>query len=110
MTTAIGGFKMKKTFMVFAALAAFLGLTGFNTENAIVPQAEILSGGPPKDGIPAILKPRFVKAGEASFMKDAEQIIGVKIGGTAKAYPIKILNWHEVVNDTIDSVPVAVTF
>jgi hypothetical protein len=105
-----GGFKMKKNLMIITTLSAFLWLTGFNIDNAIVPQKEILSGGPPKDGIPAILEPKFLNADQATFLKDSDQIIGVKIGGIAKAYPIKILNWHEVVNDTIDIVPVAVTF
>ena len=101
---------MKKIFMSITILAAFLWLTGFNIENAIVPPKEILSGGPPKDGIPAILEPKFINASEATFLKDSDQIIGVKIEDTAKAYPIKILNWHEIVNDTVESVSVAVTF
>ncbi len=101
---------MKKNFMIITTLAAFLWLTGFNIDNAIVAQKEILSGGPPKDGIPAILEPGFLNADQATFLKDSDEIIGVKIGGIAKAYPIKILNWHEVVNDTVDRTPVAVTF
>jgi hypothetical protein len=91
-------------------LFSFLVLAGFNTDNAIVPQQEILSGGPPKDGIPAILKPRIVAPGAAAYLEDSDVVIGVKIGSQARAYPIKILNWHEVVNDTIDGVPIAVTF
>ena len=96
--------------MIITTLAAFLWLTGFNIDNAIVPQNEILSGGPPKDGIPAILEPGFLKPKQATFLKDSDQVIGVQIGDTAKAYPIKILNWHEIVNDTINGTPVAVTF
>jgi hypothetical protein len=85
-------------------------LTAFNIDNAIVPKGEILSGGPPKDGIPAILNPKFVRSGEAEFLKSDNQVIGVKAGDEVKAYPIKILNWHEVVNDTISEIPVVVTF
>jgi hypothetical protein len=96
--------------MITTIFAVFLCLTGFNIDNAIVPRNEILSGGPPKDGIPAILNPGFLKADEAAFLNDEDQIIGVKIGERAKAYPIKILNWHEVVNDSIDGVSIAVTF
>jgi len=91
-------------------LVSFLILTGFNTDNAIVPQPEIFSGGPPKDGIPAIMEPKFVNLDQAAYLEGADEVIGVKIGNEAKAYPIKILNWHEVVNDTIGGEPVAVTF
>ncbi|CAB1057454.1 FIG01073555: hypothetical protein [Olavius sp. associated proteobacterium Delta 1] len=91
-------------------LFSFFLLTGFNTDNAIVPQQEILSGGPPKDGIPAILKPKIVGPGDAAYLEDSDAVIGVRIGSQTRAYPIKVLNWHEVVNDTIDGVPVAVTF
>ena len=91
-------------------LMSFVILTGFNTDNAIVPQREILSGGPPKDGIPAILKPKIVSPDEAAYLTDLDVVIGVKIGRETRAYPIKVLNWHEVVNDSIDGVDVAVTF
>jgi hypothetical protein len=93
------------------ALSGFIFiLTGFNLHNAIVPPEEILSGGPPKDGIPAILKPKLVHPNERLFIDDSDHVIGVKIGQEARAYPIKILNWHEVVNDTINGTPIVVTF
>ena len=101
---------MQKTLVLVSLIAFFLGLSGFNTDNAIVPQDQILSGGPPKDGIPAILKPDFVPTAEAGFLESLDDVIGVRIGKEARAYPIKILNWHEVVNDTINGVPIAVTF
>jgi len=85
-------------------------LTGFNVDNAIVPKDKIMSGGVPKDGIPALLKPEFVEAGEGRFLNPEDEVIGVQLDGKAKAYPIKILNWHEVVNDTIEGAPVVVTF
>lgn len=85
-------------------------LTGFNTGNAIVPEEEILSGGPPKDGIPAILEPVFVAADKAAYLDPDDQVIGVVIGNQARAYPIKILNWHEAVNDTVGDQPLVVTF
>ena len=91
-------------------LISFVILTGFNTDNAIVPQQDILSGGPPKDGIPAILKPKIVASDQAAYLQDSDVVIGVKIGSQTRAYPVKVLNWHEVVNDTIDGVPIAVTF
>ncbi|MBW2148158.1 MAG: DUF3179 domain-containing protein [Deltaproteobacteria bacterium] len=101
---------MKTPGSLILSAAALVLLTGFNLDNAIVPRDEILSGGPPKDGIPAILNPKFIQPGRADFLKPDERVIGVRAGSRAKAYPIKILNWHEVVNDTIDGVPVVVTF
>ena len=101
---------MKNTIPTVVLLAAFLILTGFDLDNAIVPKEQILSGGPPKDGIPAILSPRFVPPDKADFLDDDDIVIGVTVGGEARAYPIKILNWHEVVNDTVNGVPIAATF
>lgn len=91
-------------------MIVLLLLTGFKLDHAIVPKEEILSGGPPKDGIPALLKPKFIQADQAKFLKAEDQVIGVKLKGEAKAYPIKILNWHEAVNDTINRLPIVVTF
>ena len=104
------GYKMNKIAISALLLISFVILTGFNTDNAIVPQQDILSGGPPKDGIPAILKPKIVASDQAAYLQDSDVVIGVKIGSQTRAYPVKVLNWHEVVNDTIDGVPIAVTF
>ncbi len=76
-----------------------------------VPYSEILSGGPPKDGIPAIDEPRFVTAEEADdWLEPQEPVIFLQIGDDARAYPIQVLMWHEIVNDTVGGVPVLVTF
>lgn len=76
-----------------------------------VPLDEIVSGGPPKDGIPAIDRPRFVSAREADrWLKDREPVIVVSLHGETKAYPLQILIWHEIVNDEVGGVPVTVTF
>ena len=101
---------MKKVAILALVLGSFLTLTGFSLDNAVVPKKEILSGGPPKDGIPAILNPEFIPLEQADFLIPDDQVIGVKIGSETRAYPIKILNWHEVVNDTISGVPIVVTF
>jgi len=72
---------------------------------------EIRSGGPPKDGIPAIDKPAFVGVAVADeWLEPAEPLILVEVDGVAKAYPIQILMWHEIVNDVIGDTPVTVTF
>jgi len=72
---------------------------------------EIFSGGPPKDGIPAIDKPAFVSVNEANeWLKPVEPVILVEVGEAARAYPLQILMWHEIVNDTIADLPLTVTF
>jgi hypothetical protein len=75
-----------------------------------VPLGEIESGGPGKDGIPSIDRPRFVSVGEVDFLEPKEPVIALELDGEARAYPIQILIWHEIVNDSVNGVPVAVTF
>ena len=79
-------------------------------EKSAVPLREFQSGGPGKDGIPAIDEPKFVSAGDADFLGPREPVVAIEVAGETRAYPIQILIWHEIVNDTIGSVPVAVTF
>jgi Protein of unknown function (DUF3179) len=75
-----------------------------------VPLSEFERGGPGKDGIPAIDEPRFVSVEEVDFLEPKEPVIEVELGDEARAYPIQILVWHEIVNDEIGGVPLAVTF
>ena len=76
-----------------------------------VPLGEFMSGGPGKDGIPAIDGPRFVPVGEAGeWLAEREPVIELVIGDVARAYPLQILVWHEIVNDEVAGTPVAVTF
>jgi hypothetical protein len=90
----------------------WVGLTAWDFANHSIPLNEIMSGGPSKDGIPAIDQPRFVPVAKASrtFMEDGDRIIALVVHGKEKAYPIKILNWHEIVNDRIGGRHVVVTF
>ena len=83
---------------------------GFDLKGSLIPVAEILRGGPPKDGIPAIDNPKFIKASRAIYLKNSDEVIGVNLGGITKAYPINILNWHEVVNDKVGSTFISVTY
>jgi hypothetical protein len=72
---------------------------------------EILSGGPPKDGIPALSDPDFHPVADEATLTDREPVIAVEIDGqTPRAYPVRYLIWHEIVNDQIGDIPVAVTF
>lgn len=85
----------------------------FSTDFSIHSQdvEDILSGGPPKDGIPAIDDPRYVSIDEADgWLEEQEPVIQVEVGGEARAYPIQILMWHEIVNDELNGLPLAVTF
>lgn len=75
-----------------------------------VPLEEIISGGPPRDGIPSIDDPRFVPLVDATDLAPREPVLGLNVGGDARAYPIRILMWHEIVNDIVGGVPVAVTY
>jgi hypothetical protein len=103
---------MKKGTIVMILLAATVSLSGadFDFSKHNIPPEEIRGGGPPKDGIPAILDPRFIPASEAHFLEDHDVLIGVVQEGVAKAYPLRILTWHEVVNDRLGEQPVAVTY
>ena len=88
--------------------------SGFGTEKKTsetsrVNPAEILSGGPPKDGIPSIDHPLFDTVETTPFGKN-EPILGILVESEARAYPYSILNWHEVVNDTIQGFPVSITY
>ena len=83
---------------------------GFDLSNSILPRAEILHGGPPRDGIPAISDPVMIPAVQADYIDPGHRVVGIKLRGEARAYPIGILNWHEIVNDTIDGQRFAVTY
>lgn len=76
-----------------------------------VPYDEIFSGGPPRDGIPPIDSPRFETVDSAdSWIADVEPVIILELNNEARAYPLQILIWHEIVNDEVDGLPVVVTF
>ncbi len=71
---------------------------------------EILSGGPPKDGIPPLDDPVFVPLTQDTGLSATEPVIGLQINGVARAYPLRVLTWHEIVNDIVGGVPVAITY
>lgn len=83
---------------------------GFNLSDATIPVEKILIGGPPRDGIPSIDEPKFLNADKANYLKDEDRVLGLYYKGEARAYPIRILNWHEIVNDKIQGKAVAVTY
>ena len=88
----------------------FRGSNGFDISETSIPADQIFHGGPPKDGIPAIDKPKFVGAKEDTFLQDEDRIMGMSYNGVAKAYPIGILNYHEIVNDKFGDDAIVVSY
>ena len=99
--------------MVLTSLSIMTNLdrTVSAEETHIVPLDQIVSGGPPPDGIPSIDSPKFVSVHDADkFLGNSDKIVGININGDTRAYPLQILVWHEIVNDNVGGVPVAVTY
>ncbi len=109
--------------MAMAQPAAFQTI-GVDSSKTAIDLARVLSGGPPPNGIPALgftgdwqgaatatPSPQFVAQDEASsWLADREPVLVVTLNNEVKAYPMRILTWHEIVNDTLAGVPIAVTF
>ncbi len=83
---------------------------GFKLDNATIPVAEILAGGPPRDGIPSIDRPKFVSVDRAKFLTDDDLIVSFTHAGETRAYPLRILVWHEIVNDRIGDLAINVSY
>lgn len=83
---------------------------GFELSDALVPTSEIKHGGPARDGIPAINQPRFIDASKANFLNNTDRVLGISLNGETKAYPIRILNYHEIVNDHFGDTAVLVSY
>ena len=76
-----------------------------------IPLSEIMRGGPPRDGIPPIDDPKFISVSDApDHLVDQEPVVTFEFNGEAKAYPIAILMWHEIVNDDVGGMPITVTY
>lgn len=75
-----------------------------------IPVAEVLDGGPGRDGIPALEDPNFTQATSVDFLKDDDLIIGFKNGDDVRGYPHIILDWHEIINDNIGDASLAITY
>ena len=76
----------------------------------LIDLADIRSGGPPPDGIPPIDEPEFAAVDEIDFIEDNEPVLLVEIEGDTRVYPVQIMTWHEIVNDTVGGVPVTVSY
>jgi len=98
--------------MMASANPAAWRLQGWKTDFTIAAVSfdEIISGGPPRDGIPPIDKPTFKTIAEVDDVAAREPVIVYPLNASARAYPLRVLMWHEIVNDTVDGRPVAVTY
>jgi len=108
-----------KFFRILALLSCLLAFcsavhgqtrNGFDLNDASVPPDQIRRGGVPRDGIPSIDNPEFISAGDAEFLRDKDRILGVFRNGIAKAHPIKILDYHEIVNDSFGDEAIIVSY
>lgn len=87
------------------------GTKPFDVTRHLIPLNQIQGGGPPRDAIPALNNPPNMRAEQAGLLlKSSDRVLGVVFGGQAKAYPIRILNWHELVNDTVGGRPILVSW
>lgn len=94
----------------FSVLSAKPFKKGFDLGNATIPLKDIKDGGLRRDGIPAIDSPEFLGIEEAKYLKEQNLVISVSHHGETRAYPIRILNYHEIVNDTIGDLSFSVTY
>lgn len=105
---------MKYTRLLPFFLCFFILLTACkdkdDAQDWLIPTEEVRDGGPGKDGIPSIDNPQFSTVANTNFLEEDDLVIGVKVGNTIKAYPHPILDWHEIVNDKVDDLALAITY
>ena len=82
----------------------------FDLSNSELPSWDIIPGGPGKDGIPALTDPEFTTAKTDKWLEEDDRVVGVSLNGVSKAYPIRVLNYHEIINDDFDGLRVAITY
>ncbi len=80
------------------------------TDSWLIEKSLVFDGGPGKDGIPALVNPEMIGADEVDYILDDDLVIGLKYGNKVVAYPHKILDWHEIINDDIDDMSLAITY
>lgn len=83
---------------------------GFDVSVALIDTNQIVRGGPPRDGIPALDHPKFIPVKEADFLEDGDLVIAVERGGVSRAYPLRIMLWHEIANDRLGQEAIVVTY
>ena len=92
---------------------------GFDLDPLLVPRHLVVAAGFPKDGIPALVDPpamrgdavaAFNERVRGKYLVSGDRVIGVSLGGRERAYPLRLLDWHEVINDELGGIPIAVTY
>ena len=109
-TLLFGGLAILVGLEIAQAVRGSDALNGFDLTGSLVPADEVHAGGPPRDGIPAIDRPRFLTVDQAAHVKAGERVLTLDLDGQARAYPISILNWHEIVNDRIGDRQITITY
>jgi hypothetical protein len=99
-----------KYFWLLLVLSLAAPAWSFDLTRHSIPIPALSTGGLPKDAIPALDHPEFIPADKADSLRADERVIGVVSNGEARAYPLRVLNGHEIVNDEIRGQPLAVTW
>lgn len=93
-----------------SALEAYCSYNGFELNNVEIPLTAVFQAGPGKEGVPSIENPQFLSSANTSYLADQDLVIGVYVNGIAKAYPVKVMNYHEIINDQFGKEHIAVTY
>jgi Protein of unknown function (DUF3179) len=102
--------RFPRTILAVAMLALYPALTAFNLSRHSVPPTAIISADESMAGINAITQPAFITAPKATFLALDDRVVGVIIKGSVRAYPLKVLTWHQVVDDSLAGNPIVVTY
>jgi len=97
-------------YFVYVRVLPAMTMNGFDLDEPLVAEDQIKRGGPPRDGIPSIDNPKFVSAVDVGYLKADDRVLGLVINSEARAYPIAILNWHEIVNDEFAGQAVVISY
>lgn len=98
-------------FLVIVLAFPFSAHAAWDYSKHSIPVEDIRGGGPPKDGIPALFSPEYLTANEADkLLQPDERVLGLTLKGVSRAYPIRIMSWHELVNDEIGGIPYLVSW
>jgi hypothetical protein len=95
---------------LLAGAAGAESLGGFELSGLSVPREHVVAGGPGKDGIVSVDAPEFSHIGEATWVGRDTEVLGIVVGKESRAYPVRMLEYHQIVNDVVDGVPIAVTY
>ncbi len=105
----MGGEGKMKIVSIIMLVTVWVVTVGFDYSKHTIDTTKI-RGGAGKDDIPSLSAPKFVSAEKANFLFATDKVLGVVIDGEARAYPVKVMNWHEAVNDQVKGNPILVSW